>query len=116
MDNKSLECFACDARARAVRVEITPQNSLVLPHEHFVFAEFRAIESRDMLKLVFTTHEVRLVGCLLRRIENALVIRELSWLCARPEKFRPQNLDRPFIHELTVKTLEDQPAKEVSED
>jgi len=106
MDNKSLECFACDARARGVRVEISPQHSVVLPHEHFVFAEFRASDSSDLLKLVFATHEVTLGGCLLRRIENAMVIRELSWLCARPEKFRPQNLERPYIHKLTVRILE----------
>lgn len=110
MDNKSLECFACDARARGVRVEISPQHSVVLPHEQFVFAEFRASDSSDLLKLVFATHKVTLVGCLLRRIENAMVIRELSWLCARPEKFRPQNLERPYIHKLAVRILE-QPAQ-----
>jgi hypothetical protein len=29
--------------------------------------------------------------------EIAIVNRDLSWLCARPEKFRSQNSDRPFI-------------------
>jgi hypothetical protein len=59
-----------------------------------------------MLKLVFVTHEVTLTGHLLRRIELAILNRDLSWLCARPEKFRMPNSDRPFVSALTVKTIE----------
>ena len=109
MDNKPPECFACDPRARGVRIDISPQKSVVLPHEHFVYAEFMADDQIDLLKLVFVTHEVVLTGHLLRRIETAVVNRDLSWLCARPEKFRAQNSDRPFITNLTARVLE-QPA------
>ena len=106
MDNKPLECFACEPRARGVRVDISPQKSIVLPHEHFVYAEFSAGEQRDSLKLVFVTHEVKLAGYLLRRIETAILNRDLSWLCTRPEKFHQQTSDRPFITYLTVRVLE----------
>ena len=106
MDNKPPECFACDARARGVRVDLSPQKSIVLPHEHFVYAEFMADEQIDLLKLVFVTHEVILTGYLLRRIEAAILNRDLSWLCARPEKFRQQNNDRPFITKLMLRVLE----------
>ena len=109
MDNKSLECFACEPRARGVRIDISPQQSLVLPHEHFVYAEFSAGKQTDALKLAFVTHEVNLTGYLLRRIESAILNRDLSWLCARPEKFRAQNSDRPFISTLTVRAIEVQP-------
>jgi hypothetical protein len=109
MDNKSPECFACEPRARGVRVDLSPQKSVVLPHEHFVHAEFMADEQIDLLKLVFVTHEVILTGYLLRRIESAILNRDLSWLCARPEKFRAKDSDRPFITNLTVRVLE-QPA------
>lgn len=108
MDNKSLECFACDGRARGVRIEVSPQDSFVLPHEHFVYSAFKADEQHDSLKITFVAHEVVLEGFLLRRIENAMVNRDLSWLCAREEKFRPQNHDRPFITKLTVRALEQQ--------
>ena len=110
MDNKPPECFACDPRARGVRVDILPQKSVVLPHEHFVYAEFMADDQVDLLKLVFVTHEVILTGYLLRRIETAIVNRDLSWLCARPEKFRAQDSDRPFVSTLTVKAIEVQPS------
>lgn len=104
--SKPPECFGSDARARGVRVELSPKKSIVLPHEHFVYAEFAADEQKDLLKLIFVTHEVVLAGHLLRRIETAIVNRDLSWLCARPEKFRVQDSDRPFITNLTVRALE----------
>lgn len=107
MDNKPLECFACDPRARGVRVDISPQKSVVLPHEHFVHAEFMADDQIDLLKLVFVTHEVVLTGYLLRRIENAILNRDLSWLCALPEKFRQPDSDRPFVTNLMVRVLGD---------
>jgi hypothetical protein len=106
MDNKPPECFATDARARGVRVELSPQKSIVLPHEHFVYAEFTADEKIDLLKLVFVTHEVVLAGHLLHRIETAILNRDLSWLVARPEKFHTQGSDRPFVTKLTVRVLE----------
>lgn len=106
MDTKSLECFACDGRARGVRIEVSPQESLVLPHEHFIYSQFKAGEQRDLLRIMFVAHEVVLEGFLLRRIENAIVNRDLAWLCARGEKFRPQNHERPFVSKLTIRALE----------
>lgn len=113
MDNKSLECFACEPRARGVRIDISPHQSVVLPHEHFVYAEFSAGEQADTLKLVFVTHEVNLTGYLLRRIEAAILNRDLSWLCARPEKFRDSNSDRPFVSAIKVKAIEVQNAEKL---
>jgi hypothetical protein len=115
MDNKPPECFTCDMRARGVRVDITPQKSIVLPHEHFICAEFMANDQIDLLKLVFVTHEIILTGHLLRRIENAILNRDLSWVCARPEKIRVQYSDRPFVLTLTVRAIEDQPTKQTKE-
>ncbi len=106
MDNKPPECFACDARARGVRVDLSPQTSIVLPHEQFMGAEFSAEKSVELLKLKFASHEVALAGYQLRRIENAILNRDLCWLCALPEKFRQQDSDRPFITSLMVRVLE----------
>lgn len=112
MDNKPPECFACDARARGVRIDLSPQKSIVLPHEHFVCAEYSAEQSVELLKVKFMAHEVTLAGYQLRRIENAILNRDLSWLCALPEKFRIQNSDRPFITKLTVRNLESASSRE----
>jgi hypothetical protein len=80
--------------------------TFVLPHEHFVYSEFKAGDQRESLKITFVAHEVVLEGFLLRRIENAMVNRDLSWLCVREEKFRPQNHERPFVTKLIVRALE----------
>jgi hypothetical protein len=42
----------------------------------------------------------------LRRIENAILNRDLCWLCALPEKFRQPDGDRPFVTNLMVRVLE----------
>ena len=107
MDNKPPECFACDARARGVRIDLSPQKSIVLPHEQFMGAEFSAEKSVELLKLKFASHEVVLAGYQLRRIENAILNRDLSWLCALPEKFRQPDSDRPFVTNLMVRVLGD---------
>ena len=107
MDNKPPECFACDARARGVRVDLSPQTSIVLPHEQFMGAEFSAEKSVELLKLKFASHEVALAGYQLRRIENAILNRDLCWLCALPEKFRQPDGDRPFVTNLMVRVLGD---------
>ncbi len=107
MDNKPPECFACDARARGVRIDLSPQKSIVLPHEHFLGADFSAEQSVELLMLKFASHEVILAGYQLRRIENAILNRDLSWLCALPENLRQPDSDRPFVTVLTVKVVED---------
>lgn len=106
MDNKPPECFACEPRARGVRIDLSPQKSIVLPHEHFVCAEYSAEQPVELLKLKFMAHEVTLAGYQLRRIENAILNRDLSWLCALPEKFHQEESDRPFVTNLTVRIFE----------
>lgn len=106
MDNKPPECFACDARARGVRIDLSPQKSIVLPHEHFMGAEFSAEHSVELLKLKFVSCEIILAGYQLRRIENAILNRDLSWLCVLPENLRQADSDRPFVSTLTVKPVE----------
>lgn len=116
MDTKPLESFGSDPRARALRVELSPQHSLVLPYEHFVYSELRAEKESDTLKLLFVTHEVVVSGFMLRRVENGIQNRELAWIVARPERYRPHANDRAFISRIAVRLLEEQqppPSEEV---
>ena len=55
---------------------------------------------------MFVTHEITLQGYLLRRIEHALVVRELSWLRVCPERYRLSEKEHPFIANLAVRELE----------
>ncbi len=108
MDTKPLECFGSDPRARGLRVELSPHLSLVLPYEHFVYSELRAEKESDTLKLLFVTHEVVVSGYMLRRVENGIQNRELAWIVARPERYRPQANERAFISRIAVRLLEEQ--------
>ena len=110
MDTKPPECFSTDPRARGLRVELSPQHSLVLPYEHFVYSELKAEKESDTLKLLFVTHEVMISGYMLRRVENGVQTRELAWISARPERYRPQANEKAFISRIAVRLLEEQEA------
>jgi hypothetical protein len=114
MDTKSLECFGTDPRARGLRIELSPQHSLVLPHEHFVYSELKAEKETDTLRLLFVTHEVTISGYMLRRVEANIQTKELAWIAARPERYRPQSNERAFIRRITIRLIEEPetPAKD----
>lgn len=111
MDTKPPECFSTDPRARGLRVELSPQHSLVLPYEHFVYSELKAEKESDTLKLLFVTHEVVISGYMLRRVENGVQTRELAWIAARPERYRTQANEKAFISHIAVRLLEEQEAQ-----
>src|SRR5438477_562338 len=117
MDNKPPECFSTDPRARGLRIELSPQHSFVLPYEHFVYSELKAEKEGDTLKLLFVTHEVVISGYMLRRVESGIQTRELAWIAARPERYRPQANEKAFINRISLRLLEEQdaqPREEVS--
>ena len=107
MDTKPPECFSTDPRARGLRVELSPQQSLVLPYEHFVYSELKAEKESDTLKLLFVTHEVVVNGYMLRRVENGIQTRELAWIAARPERYRPHANEKAFISRITARILDE---------
>ena len=84
MSTKSPECWASDPNARAVKIEVSAEQSLLLPFDQFVFAELKSEGKEQRLRLVFATHEVMLRGHSLRRIETAMQRMELSFLMALP--------------------------------
>ena len=108
MDTKSVECFGIAPQARGLRVELSPQESLVLPHEHFMYSELKAGAEHDTLKLCFMNHEVLLTGYGLRRIENAMHTREIAWVLAAPARFRLQRNEKGFITQISVRRLDDE--------
>src|SRR2546426_12121840 len=86
MSTKSPECWASDPNARAVRIELSAERSLLLPFDQFAFAELKTEGKQQHLRLVFATHEVSVRGNSLRRVETAIQRMELSWLAALPGK------------------------------
>lgn len=80
MNTKSPECWASDPHARALRIEISPEQSLLLPYDQFAFAELANQKNEQHLRIVFASHEIMVRGHALRRIETALQRMELSSL------------------------------------
>jgi|SRR5579862_6887570 len=106
MDTKPVECFGTDPRARGVRIDLSPQASLALPHEHFVYAESNAGPEQDTLKLYFVSHEVVIAGHGLRHIESAILAKDPAWVTARTDRYRPQAGERGFVSSVTVRLLD----------
>jgi hypothetical protein len=69
MSTKSPECWANDPQARGVRVEISADHSMLLPHDQFAFAELKSEGKEQNLRLVFAMHEVLVRGFPSQRIE-----------------------------------------------
>ena len=103
MSTKSPECWASDPKARGLRIELSSERSLLLPHDQFMFAELTGGGDKQNLKLVFGAHEVSVRGHHLRRIQTAMQRLELSLLANLPGSQR--NLiteSQPVILEIRV--------------
>jgi len=112
MSTKSPECWASDPNARAVKVELSAEQSLLLPFDQFAFSELKSEGKQQQLRLVFATHEVSLRGHSLRRIETALQRMELAFLVALPSNQRslvPEG--QPIIREICVSECRPQGAQ-----
>lgn len=88
MSIKSPECWSNDPQARGLRVDISAEFSILLPHDQFAFSELKSHGKEQQLRLVFATHEVLVRGYSLRRIETAMQRLELSLLIIVPGKQR----------------------------
>jgi hypothetical protein len=103
MSKKSPECWANDPQARGVRVEISADHSMLLPHDEFAFAELKGEGKKQELRLVFAMHEVLVRGHSLRRIETAMQRSELSLLTTLTGKQRSPIPDgQPLILTIIV--------------
>jgi hypothetical protein len=103
MSTKTPECWASDPNAEALRIEVSPERSLLLPHDQFMFAELTSGGDEQKLKLVFAAHEVSIRGHHLRRIETVMQRMELSLLAKLPGSQRSLITEgQPVILEITV--------------
>ena len=111
---KPSECWATDANARALRVETAPGHALLLPFDHFIFAECHTEGQEQQLRLVFASHEVVVRGHSLRRIETAMQRMELSHLACRGGSNRSLLADgQPFVREISVQEVKDSEPKAI---
>lgn len=70
--------WATDSQARALRVEASAAQSLLLAFDQFQFSELTSKGKEQRLRLVFDTHEIAICGHALRRLETLMQRMELS--------------------------------------
>jgi hypothetical protein len=103
MSTKTPECWANDPNAEALRIEVTPGRSVLLPHDQFMFAELTGDGDEQNLKLVFAAHEVLIRGCNLDRIETGMQRMNLALVRKLPTHQRSLIEEgQPVVLEITV--------------
>ena len=103
MNAKPPECWASDPNARGVKIEVSAEQSLLLPFDQFTFSELTNESREQLLRLIFATHEVLVRGTCLRRIESAMQRGELSLLTRLPENQKSLvNDGHPVVLQITV--------------
>ena len=116
MSTKSPECWASDPQAKGLRIEVSPERSLLLPHDQFIFAELTSGGDEQSLKLVFATHEVSIRGHHLRRIETTMQRLELSLLAKLPGNQRNLITEgQPVVVAITVTEVKDSKNNQTAE-
>lgn len=65
---------------RAVKIEVSAEQSLLLPFDQFAFAELKNEGKEQSGRVCFRHREVTLRGHTLRRIETAIQRMELAFL------------------------------------
>jgi len=103
MSTKPPECWAIDPQARGLRVEVSPEQELLLPFDQFVFAELTTGGKEQRLQIHFATHQVLIDGQNLRRIENAMQRMELGFVAKVSTNYQPVVAQgQPLIYKITV--------------
>src|SRR5277367_4078467 len=103
MSTKTPECWESDPNAAGVKIELAPDDHLLLPFDQFVFASLRPHGEHLQLRLVFVTHEVAVRGDSLERIETHMQRKQLSLLKTLPRhQWSLMESGQPFITEIAV--------------
>jgi hypothetical protein len=104
MSTRKPECWVNDPNAAALRIEVSPGRSLLLPHDQFMFAELTGDGGDQNLKLVFAAHEVLIRGRHLHRIEAGMQRMDLSQVTKLPSYQRSLITEgQSVVLEITVK-------------
>lgn len=103
MSTRTPECWVNDPNAEALRIEVSPGRSLLLPHDQFMFAELTGDGDDQNLKLIFAAHDVLIRGRHLQRIATGMQRMELSLVTKLPSSQRSLITEgQPVVLEITV--------------
>ena len=108
MSTKANECWASDASAKLLRIELGKGKAILLKLDQLIDAEFDSSGADQSLHLHFAAHEVVIRGTTLRRIEAAVQRLELSYLATVPPNCLASMPDgQPVVREIVVTEVKD---------
>ena len=89
-------------------MELVDGHSCLVPYSRIAFVECEYGANHSTLCLRSDTHEIRIVGKNLGRLEQALQRFEVGWVKAVPSRYEPDAGDNSaWITEITVSELQE---------
>jgi hypothetical protein len=102
-DESSTVAWEHNPQAEALRVDLQSGVFFVLPYSHFAFAHFARETDCEMLRVSFTTHDVRVSGRNLREVGLALQKLAVDWIREIPARYVAlTQKGGPFIERIEV--------------
>lgn len=81
-------CWQREAPCACLRIETSAREARLFPYQHFVTASLNQGAEGESLRLLFSTHDVEIVGRNLRPLLLALQDFAVKWIRAVPERYQ----------------------------
>jgi hypothetical protein len=108
-NSRNLECWSRDAQAQALRVELGGGSCFIFPYSHFLFASLERAEDQDVLRISFTTHDVRVRGRGLMALLNAVQKMSIDWIRPLPRRYEKlAEADAVFVGKIDIEELREE--------
>jgi hypothetical protein len=100
-------CWESDLKVQALRVEFADGHCCLVPYSRIAFVDIESGASQSALCLRSDTHEIRIVGKNLGRLESALQRFEVGWVKPAPARYELDASDNwVWITNITVSELQ----------
>ena len=99
-------CWEGDTNVQALRVVLTDGHACLVPYSRVAFVDCEYGTDNTAICLRTDTHEIRIVGKNLGRLERDLQKFEVAWVKAVPARYEPDASDNTvWITSVTVAEL-----------
>ena len=82
-------CWQREAACACLRIETSDRAAQVFPYQHLVTASLDCGDEAEILRLIFSTHDVEITGRNLRALLLAVQDFAVKWLRAVPQRYEP---------------------------
>ena len=80
-------CWQREAACACLRIETSDRAAQVFPYQHLVTASLDCGDEAEILRLIFSTHDVEITGRNLRPLLLAVQDFAVKWLRAIPQRY-----------------------------